>query len=712
MKKILVQSLFIVFLLFPSFLLAASGWEPCQAITSNEVMDQFPSIAITKGDIPVVACNEIIPGKKYDIVLFQNLQSEWKMDNITQTPLVSDYQPIVKADSQGNIHVLFLSRLADRKNKLFIFHTFYKNGQWSESSCITLDKKGVSPESRPAAAIDNHDVLHMVFHDDDGKLYYSNCSDGKWSPKQDISNKEIPICWAPSITFDTKGKLHLIYLGGEQGNYTLIYQTYYQGLWSEPEIINKSISHPWRPSLAVDGKGVVYIAYACDTPLKRKISLIKGQSGAWNLPEKIMDHRGDFDNTYLLADTRGYIHLVFNGGTGGNEGPYEIYYSNNIQGLFSNPVALTNDNIFQYQPVLAMDSKGYGHLVYYGFDGFDTEIYYQKSLTPLYQMRNPSATSTFTNYTAHRKRYLPPLDINYIPSESTCLRGKKITLSAGHGGLAHLSEYRWGATNTREDELNLQVALFLKEYLEKADVTVYMCRTTDIDVDLDERPALANATQSDLFVSIHHNSFDFYSNYACVYFHGNPVENPQSLDLSNLVTQKISGYLNIPDKGSMSDYFSYWNSGYAELRGLRGVPGILGEGSHFYCFDEEEQLRNLDYLKRQSYAYFRGIIDWYSQPQPSAVLLEPSGDIPKGIELIKIQLEDGVSDSVYKINPSSISMQIDGNEVLFEYDWKNGIITYKAETPLPEGNHQISLLFETFSKVHSPIIHFNLTVKP
>jgi N-acetylmuramoyl-L-alanine amidase len=704
--------IFIILNITISSIFAAAPWSEMKAVTNNDVMDQFPSIDIMPGDIPVIACNEIIPGKKYDIMLFKSLPPNTVTENVTNTPLVSDYQPVVKCDSKGRIHVLYLSRIAERNNKLYIFHTFYKNGHWSTATCISLAKEGKAPESRPAASIDSHDVLHVVFHDDDGKLYYSQCSEGIWNTPRIISGSQFKINWAPSLWIDSKQKLHLIYLAGEQGAYNLVYRMYDLKTWSIPEVVVDYKSHPWHPTCAVDFDGNIYIAYASDTPLMRNISLISGKPGNWSRVEYLIKNKGDFDNPCMITDKKGFIHLTFNGGMGGNNGEYEIYYSNNINGKFFSPVTLTNDNIFEYQPVMAMDSKGYGYLAYYGFDGYDTEIFYQKTKCPLHEITNPESSLTYSDFTLHKKRYLPPLDTNYIPDEATCLRDKKITISAGHGGLAHLAEYRWGATNTREDELNLQVALYLQDYLEKAGSMVYMCRTTDIDIGLDDRPGLANETNSDLFVSIHHNSFDFYSNYACVYFHGNPSDNPDSCDLSSLVSNRIAEYLNIPNKGSMSDYFSFWNSGYAELRGLKNRPGILGEGSHFYCFEEEEQLRNLDYLKREAYAYFTGIIRYYSQPKPSAVIIEPKELISSGIQEIKIQLDDGVKDSVYKIIPSSIKLTLDGKVANGEYDWKTGILTFKSELPLKEGRHYLTVLFETFDKVSSPLLEYQLDIRP
>lgn len=92
------------------------------------------------------------------------------------------------------------------------------------------------------------------------------------------------------------------------------------------------------------------------------------------------------------------------------------------------------------------------------------------------------------------------------------ISGKIITLDAGHGGS---DPGAIGSDGTKEKDITLPITKMVQELLEKKGATVYMTRTTDVDVygpnasDVDELRARVNVGEkynSDLFVSLHINS--------------------------------------------------------------------------------------------------------------------------------------------------------------------------------------------------------------
>lgn len=92
------------------------------------------------------------------------------------------------------------------------------------------------------------------------------------------------------------------------------------------------------------------------------------------------------------------------------------------------------------------------------------------------------------------------------------LYDKIVVLDAGHGG------YDPGTSSPdymyREKETNLTVVLYTKELLdERKDIKAYYTRTTDWKPSLEQRVALANALQTELFISVHCN---FNNNYTAV----------------------------------------------------------------------------------------------------------------------------------------------------------------------------------------------------
>lgn len=82
----------------------------------------------------------------------------------------------------------------------------------------------------------------------------------------------------------------------------------------------------------------------------------------------------------------------------------------------------------------------------------------------------------------------------------------KIVIDPGHGGKDPGHESHNSALLS-EKELNLKIALYLGEYLEKylQNIEVIYTRTTDVYPSLDDRVSTANSIKADYFISIHCN---------------------------------------------------------------------------------------------------------------------------------------------------------------------------------------------------------------
>lgn len=96
-----------------------------------------------------------------------------------------------------------------------------------------------------------------------------------------------------------------------------------------------------------------------------------------------------------------------------------------------------------------------------------------------------------------------------------------MVLDAGHGGTdsGTLSKDK----KTYEKDINLSLVLKMKPLLEEKGITVVLTRSQDVFVSLEDRVALANGMATDVFVSIHVNSYDKSSNVRgleCYYYPG------------------------------------------------------------------------------------------------------------------------------------------------------------------------------------------------
>jgi N-acetylmuramoyl-L-alanine amidase len=83
-------------------------------------------------------------------------------------------------------------------------------------------------------------------------------------------------------------------------------------------------------------------------------------------------------------------------------------------------------------------------------------------------------------------------------------RGRfKVVIDPGHGGP---DPGAVGIGGLRETDVVLDVALQVTQLLQSRGVQVVLTRTTEVDVDLPPRVALANSSGADLFLSLHANA--------------------------------------------------------------------------------------------------------------------------------------------------------------------------------------------------------------
>lgn len=90
-----------------------------------------------------------------------------------------------------------------------------------------------------------------------------------------------------------------------------------------------------------------------------------------------------------------------------------------------------------------------------------------------------------------------------------------VTVDPGHGG----SDPGCGEERALEKDIVMPISLKLRDMLEEAGVTVIMTRQEDEHISLHDRSEVANIAQSNLFVSIHCNSYEGAARGMDVYYH-------------------------------------------------------------------------------------------------------------------------------------------------------------------------------------------------
>ena len=319
---------------------------------------------------------------------------------------------------------------------------------------------------------------------------------------------------------------------------------------------------------------------------------------------------------------------------------------------------------------------------------------------------------------------LPPIDYT-PPPYARVLKGLRIALDPGHGGDGHLKGYKSTASGYREAIMNLTVATHLCDFLTRSGATVVMTRNGDYDLKtklsdaLAARAEVASINNCDFFISMHHNAHSRKdANYPSVFYHAYPGYPYSNVDLGRHIVMEIEYWMRIPEfanTGLYSDYLIYPDSGFGVLRNVK-VPAILVEASFFSNAEEEMRLKDPEYLKREAWAYYMGIVKYVRAGLPKAQLVYPADGILSGPEhKIQLKLEDGCPEgwgakAAPRVIQFSINLTINDTNVPFDYDKTTGILTWTAPQTLPPGLYNVLVRYINMHGNSNVPVFFPVTV--
>lgn len=192
----------------------------------------------------------------------------------------------------------------------------------------------------------------------------------------------------------------------------------------------------------------------------------------------------------------------------------------------------------------------------------------------------------------------------FIPDLDTILRGKVIAIDPGHGGSEPGAV---GATGLIEKDVNLAISRLASDLLRQNGARVVLTRSSDVNVGLYERTAVAAQAGADIFVSIHINaSTNRSAGGISTYYrlHGDPgVSQADNLLLAQKVQAQLVKILGRRNIGVLQDNFAVLRSA--------SMPAILVE-SLFISNPEEENLLKQDFYRAQiAEAVAKGIADYF-----------------------------------------------------------------------------------------------------
>jgi len=172
----------------------------------------------------------------------------------------------------------------------------------------------------------------------------------------------------------------------------------------------------------------------------------------------------------------------------------------------------------------------------------------------------------------------------------------KIVIDAGHGDQ---DPGAISVNNRKEKDFNLALALKVKALLEQVDgVEVYLTRSDDTFVSLDDRANFANNLGADAFISIHANTFTAASQGTETYYW-----NSFSKDLADIIHQHVLAATGFPDR-------KVQRNDYRVVKATQ-MPGILVEVGFLSNVIEEALLYTPEFQDKVAASIVDGIKEYF-----------------------------------------------------------------------------------------------------
>jgi len=195
--------------------------------------------------------------------------------------------------------------------------------------------------------------------------------------------------------------------------------------------------------------------------------------------------------------------------------------------------------------------------------------------------------------------------VESVPAFSMPVSRRIVLIDPGHGAF----DPGKVAGSVLEKEINLAISLKLQAFLEAGGATVLMTRVDDQALaegkqgDMYRRKQIANASQADIFISIHQNSFHRPNVHGAQVFYFDTSDN--SRKLAENIQQQLREFI---DPGNRLQ--ARPNENYYVLR-QTVMPAVIVECGFLTNYNERSRLTQDEYQERIAWAIYMGIVQYF-----------------------------------------------------------------------------------------------------
>jgi N-acetylmuramoyl-L-alanine amidase len=228
---------------------------------------------------------------------------------------------------------------------------------------------------------------------------------------------------------------------------------------------------------------------------------------------------------------------------------------------------------------------------------------------------------------------------------------KKLMIDVGHGG----TDVGANANGLKEKDLNLQVALKVREYLQSYDVEIKMTRETDKTIESNDRVKIVLDFNPDLCVSVHHNSFDTKARGAEVI---HSYYETQDDKLANAILDRLVK-AGMPKRRAFTKLNDEGKDWYYMIRRINDsdTDSVITEGGFVDNVEDAKLLKTQEYISAEAKAIADSVVEYLGLKLKEVKISEETKMTKQGKILVNLNIRQSnstTSNIVGKLNINDV----------------------------------------------------------
>ncbi len=255
---------------------------------------------------------------------------------------------------------------------------------WTDDERVTVGEASsvtCSPHAR-AMYVDADGTAHIVWadgRDGNSEIYYRRWA-GTWGPEVRLTI-DPGYSDNPAIASGAAGDLHVVWSDTRAGRQEIFYKSYDGSSWSEDLQLTTNPGFDLTPAIAVDGLDRVHVVWQGQRGTDYQFPQIyyrMWDGDAWTTEASVGGQllRSAYSPSIAAGET-GHAHLVYGQDHGGRV-PGEVYYREQDDSGWSDPLVLTEGNVRAHCPSIAMGPGADLHVVWNDGSAGGGDIRYRK----------------------------------------------------------------------------------------------------------------------------------------------------------------------------------------------------------------------------------------------------------------------------------------------------------------------------------------------